>query len=126
MGKTLNLFDPYGIFEIESLSISLYSSLSVASDIAKVLFVQFTGTRIAQANNAMGTKIFSLHENQHKISMQLRTTLRMIFLSFLSNTTDIDIDRCNVVRENNIRRKFIFRKKNTELYKLSDSLMLSN
>jgi hypothetical protein len=61
-GKTVsNLCDPSGIFEIESLSMSLEVTLDSFS-ISKVLFVQLTGTRIAHARRAIGTKILSLHE----------------------------------------------------------------
>lgn len=64
--KAPNLGDSYGTFAIESLSMSLYSNFSVAT--ARVLFVQLTGTKIAHASNATGTKILSLY-NQNKESL---------------------------------------------------------
>jgi hypothetical protein len=45
------------MFEIESLSMSLYTK----SECSKVPLVQLTGTMTAKARNAIGTKIFSLH-----------------------------------------------------------------
>lgn len=60
--KPTDLGDPNGTFEIESLSMSLYCSLSLAWAFAKVLFVQLTGTRIAHESNATGTKILSLRD----------------------------------------------------------------
>lgn len=54
---TAYLCEPEGIFEIESLSMSLYSTF----EFSKVpLFVQLTGTKIAKERIAIGTKSLSL------------------------------------------------------------------
>lgn len=52
------LSDPFGMFDIESLSMSLNVRLDL--ECSKVLLVTFTGTIIVKASNAIGTKIFSL------------------------------------------------------------------
>lgn len=47
------------MFDIESLSMSLYVNL----DCSKVRLVQFTGTMTVKASNAIGTNILSLFQN---------------------------------------------------------------
>ena len=58
--------DPDGTFEIESLSMSLAVTFDNLS-MSETLFVQLTGTRIAHAKNAIGTKILSLHNQNRKL-----------------------------------------------------------
>lgn len=57
--KIAYLFDPFGIFEIESLSMLLKFTF----ERSKVLLVQLTGTMTENARSEMGTNIFSLHFN---------------------------------------------------------------
>lgn len=58
--------DPEGIFDIESLSISLNVKSSLCFNDSPV---QLTGTKTAKAKTVMGTNIFSLHN--HK-SLQIK------------------------------------------------------
>lgn len=55
-----NLAEPSGIFEIDSLSISLEVTFLNCLANSNSLFVQLTGTRTAQASIAIGAKILSL------------------------------------------------------------------
>jgi hypothetical protein len=53
-----NLFEPTGMFDIESLSISLCCTM----DNCRVSLVQLTGTRTTNASIEMGTNILSLQQ----------------------------------------------------------------
>lgn len=68
-----NLFEYSGIFEIDSLSISLEVTFFKCLANSNVLFVQFTGTRIAHASNDIGAKILSLqNEGNSKIVITIK------------------------------------------------------
>lgn len=56
------LFEPLGMLDIESLSMSLYVSL----DSSKVRLVQLTGTMTVKARHAIGTKILSLFSGKRE------------------------------------------------------------
>lgn len=73
-----HLFDLDAIFDIESLSTSLNSkSEDFETSVSKVSFVQLTGTRTANANKVIGTKIFSLLQEIVKGGKAL-TSLAMV------------------------------------------------
>lgn len=54
--SSANLFDPKGMFDIDSLSMLLCCTV----DNCRVSLVQLTGTRTVNARNAIGPNILSL------------------------------------------------------------------
>lgn len=69
--RVSHLCDFSGIFEIESLSMSLEVTLASLLARSKVLFVQLTGTKRAHERNAIGIKILSLHGYKENIIINI-------------------------------------------------------